>query len=90
MGLPNWLCALDFHLSLPKEMVILGSLNDPRTVAILNMIHKHFVPNKIVVGDSHGFNFPLLKDRKILNESPSAFICLNYSCQLPSNDPNGN
>ena len=87
MGLPNWLCTLDFHLSSPKEIVISGSLDDPRTIFILNSVHKQFIPNKVVIGNSEVFKFPLLKDREILNESPTAYICHNYACQLPTNDP---
>ena len=86
MGVPNWLCALDFHLSSAKEVVILGSLDDPRTISILNSVHKHFIPNKVVIGQSSELNIPLLRNREILNESPTAFICKDYACQMPTND----
>jgi len=87
MGLPNWLCNLNFHLSSVKEIVILGSLEDPKTKSILNSVHKYFVPNKVVIGQVSELSIPLLIDRAMLNESPTAFICENYVCQMPTNDP---
>ncbi|MCH8235959.1 MAG: hypothetical protein IIC29_07525 [Chloroflexi bacterium] len=30
---------------------------------------------------------PLLEGRGMLNGAPTAYVCENYACQLPVNDP---
>ena len=34
-----------------------------------------------------GSDLPLLQDRHLINGRPTAYVCENYVCQLPVNDP---
>ena len=51
-GFGHWLCALDFYLSTPKEVAIVGPRDDAGTSALLAAAHRDFLPNKVVAGQS--------------------------------------
>jgi uncharacterized protein YyaL (SSP411 family) len=90
-GCAHWLCALDFYLSTPKEIAIVGNRDDPATGALLTVIHGRYLPNKVLVGcelgDNSGPRIPLLEGRSMVNDQPTAYVCERYSCQQPVNAP---
>ena len=89
-GTGHWLAALDFYVSIPKEIVIIGPREDPATQRLLNTVFGRFLPNKVVVGASTGdadSPLPLLQDRGMIGGSPTAYVCQNYTCQLPVTEP---
>lgn len=80
--------ALDFYLSSPKEIVIIGPRSDARTQALIREVWKRYVPNKVVVqaeeGDAAAAEIvPLLRDRSIIGGLPTAYVCEHYTCQRP-------
>ena len=91
-GFGRALCALDFHLSTPKEIALLGDPSDPVTVELKRQIWNRYLPNKIVAAsntdDQRGQEMvPLLRDRSLLNGLPTAYVCENYTCKQPVTDP---
>ena len=84
-GTGQWLAALDFYVSTPKEVVIIGPREDSKTAALLQTVNGNFHPNKVLVGaeneGEHGL--PLLESRGMINGEPTAYVCENYTCQLP-------
>ncbi len=90
-GFGHWLCALDFYLSTPKEIAVVGPWDNPATQALLEQVHGRFMPNKVVTGYdpnvSSGEGFPLLDDKYMVDGKPSVFVCQNYSCLMPATDP---
>ena len=88
-GTGHWLAALDFYVSIPKEIVIVGPRADPATQALLDTVFSRYLPNKVVVGapagDSNN-NLPLLQHRGMIDGKPTAYVCQNYACQLPVTD----
>ena len=95
-GTGHWLNALDFYVSPPKEIAVIGPRNDPATQALLDTVFSRFLPNKVVMGtetprsagETEGTpDFPLLQDRIMVGGLPSAYVCENYTCQLPVTDP---
>ena len=92
LGFSHWLGALDFYLSTPKEIAVIGARNIPATQALLNEIYSRYLPNKVVTGfnpeEAEGIDeIPLLEDKYISEGNPSAFVCQNYACLLPATDP---
>ena len=98
-GTAQWLAALDFYLSLPKEIAIIGTKDDPRTIELLNTVFKTYLPNRVLMGSPAGrsldhdtnqliASLPLIKHRLYTVYQPTAFVCQNYVCQLPTVDPN--
>ena len=89
-GTGHWLAALDFYVSTPKEIVIIGPREDPATQSLLDTIFGRYLPNKVVVGTSTGdadSTSPLLQDRGMIGGRPTAYVCQNYACQLPVTEP---
>ena len=91
-GMGHWLCALDFYLSTPKEIAIVGDVEDPATKALLRTVHGDCLPNKVLAGVSPGAaqvspaSTPLLEGRSLVDGRPTAYVCQNYVCQLPVTD----
>ena len=90
-GFGNWLGALDFHLSSPHEIAIVGPLDDGDTRALLNAVHRRYLPNRVLAGFdpagglSHS-DMPLLEDKVMQGGRPTAYVCHSYVCQRPVTD----
>ena len=92
VGYGHWLCAMDFALSTPKEVVIVGDRSDEGTKALLNAVYSRFLPNKVVAGmtsedDPIAEELGLLEGRVLIGGKPTAYVCQNYACQMPVTDP---
>ncbi len=84
----HWLCALDFYLSTPKEIAILGGAEDADTRALLAKVYASALPNRVLVGGaSDSADIPLLRDRQRIDGRATAYVCRNYVCNLPVNEP---
>ncbi|MCU1265106.1 MAG: Thioredoxin domain containing protein [Acidobacteria bacterium] len=86
------LCALDFHLSSPSEIVILGEPEARDTAALKRVVWREFQPNKVVIQATplvavERQVIPLLQGRSLLNTQATAFVCEHYACKQPVNDP---
>ena len=93
MGMGHWLCGLDFYLSTPKEIAIVGPRMEQATRVLVNVVYERYLPNKVVVGSDPATlgrgsqDIPLLQDRGMTNGRPTAYVCENYACQLPVTEP---
>ena len=89
----NLLCALDFHLHPVAEIAIAGHPDHADTVAMLEVIHGGFLPNKVLAlaepgsVDAGAGLIPLLKGKKIIAGKATAYVCENFACKRPVNDP---
>jgi uncharacterized protein len=86
------LAALDFHLSRPREVVIVGDLASPDTQALVDVVYARYLPNKVVAGrapeDEEAVGFlPLLAERPTRDGRPTAYVCEGYACKNPTTDP---
>ncbi|HEX2269082.1 MAG TPA: thioredoxin domain-containing protein [Pyrinomonadaceae bacterium] len=87
-GFGYLLSAMDFLLSTPKEVAIVG--NDAADIEpLLRETWRRYVPNKVV---APGFlnnlpSLPLLKDRPLIEGRAAAYVCEHYTCQQPVTDP---
>jgi len=84
--------AMDFYLSTPKEIAVIGQPHAPDTLALLQTIWGHYLPNKIVAvakgpGDGASDLVPLLRDRTQIGGKAAAYVCENYACLSPVTDP---
>ena len=82
------LSALDFYLSKPKEIVVVGDLADERTQTLLAKIRSTYLPNAVVVHKSPddtetGNLIPLLQGRTLVDGQPAVYVCEQMTCQLP-------
>jgi uncharacterized protein len=91
-GFGRVLCALDFHLSSPKEIVLLGAKGSADTSRLRREVWKNFLPNKVFMQASEADSaanptIPLLQGRRMLNDQATAFVCEQYTCQQPVTRP---
>ena len=91
-GTGHWIAALDFYVSSPKEVVIIGPRDDSATTALMQIVNGGFFPNKVLVGadsadDAGKYGLPLLEARGMVDGKPTAYVCHNYACQLPVTTP---
>ena len=90
-GAGHWLSALDFYLSTVREIAIIGDPGDTETQALMSEVYRNYLPNRVFLGqaseDGTLVGLPLLDDRDQINGRPTAYVCQNFVCQLPVNDP---
>jgi uncharacterized protein YyaL (SSP411 family) len=92
-GFGNALCAIDFHLSTPKEIAIVGA-DKPSVHDFLSEVWRNYLPNKIVaptlVDDAEAATaIPLLRNRHLTGRRVTAYVCEHYTCKEPVNDDVG-
>jgi uncharacterized protein YyaL (SSP411 family) len=80
--------ALDFHLSTPKEIAVIGPAEAQETRRLLREVWTRYLPNKIVAqaeGDDPraSESIPLLRDRTMIEGRATAYVCEHYTCQQP-------
>ncbi len=92
--MPQMLVAWDFSLHPAKQIIIAGKPQAPDTRALLQEIHCRFIPNKILLPvDGRNDQKQPAGPMEWLNRlgqaggKATAYLCENYVCQLPVNDP---
>jgi hypothetical protein len=86
------LSAMDFLLSTPKEVAIVGKdAIDIRPM--LAETWRRYLPNKVVAvrtGDSEIAEItPLLADRPVINGLATAYVCEHFTCKQPVTELSG-
>jgi hypothetical protein len=85
------LSALDFYLSAPLEIAMLGDYAATQTRLLRREVWKRYLPNKIVAQASIEGDGPpmivLLQGRSTIEGRPTAFLCERYTCQQPVTRP---
>lgn len=91
LGFGNWLKVLELYMSEPTEVVITGKPADSRTQELITVISDNFLPFMTLYGinpeENWHFKSPLSSGRTNV-DSPTAYVCNNFTCELPTNDPN--
>ena len=68
-----------------------GDKNKDETLSLKQAVHSLFSPNTLLVGwnpsEATFFKSPLFANRSLVNDQPTAFLCLEFQCQLPTSDP---
>jgi uncharacterized protein YyaL (SSP411 family) len=85
-GFGGWLAALDYYVTTPKEIVVMGDADDAATKALLREVHHRYIPNRVIAGAAGPITpapSPLLEARSLVGGFPTAYVCENYACQLP-------
>jgi uncharacterized protein YyaL (SSP411 family) len=92
-AMPQMLVALDFSLSKPCQIVIAGKSDSPESKALLAEVHRHFLPNKILLLADGGEGQKYLGEKNeairamlMVNGKPAAYVCENFTCKAPVTD----
>jgi hypothetical protein len=90
----QFLCGLDFAIGPSSEVIIAGDMDKPDTRELLFVLRKHFAPNKIVILTPEQSAkpdietiAPFVRSHSGINGRATAYVCTNYTCALPTNDP---
>jgi uncharacterized protein YyaL (SSP411 family) len=80
----HMLRAFDFHLSPTREVALVG--NDLTELAAA--VREKSRPHLVLAGGPEGAGEPpLLADRTTVDGKPAAYVCENFTCQLPVTNP---
>lgn len=88
LGFCKWLCALDFYLSPPLEVAILGPNSNENTRALMGVIYGTWLPNKVVVASDPADPAPIrglaiLEGKRMIEGCPTIYLCERFICQKP-------
>jgi len=84
------LSAIDFLLSTPKEIAIVGK-DSAAVQDFIGEVWHTYLPNKVVAGATFGNKhavdlIPLLHNRPLIGGRATAYVCEHSSCKEPVND----
>ncbi len=86
-GVAHLICALDFYMAKPKEIIVVGDRGLPATMALLAGIHSLYLPNmtlQLAKPDQPLDTIsPLLAGKTQRDGRPTAYVCQNYTCSDP-------
>jgi hypothetical protein len=86
------MCALDFYLSEPKEIAIIGSPDSHEVRLFIEEIYSRYLPNKVLAASTEGETeaaeaIKLLMGRRSTEGKPTVYVCRNYTCLAPATTP---
>jgi uncharacterized protein YyaL (SSP411 family) len=90
LGFGQWLQALEYALSKPREIAIVGDPEAPDTQALLSVVRDGYRPFQVVAlitARDEACQVPLLQDRGLVNGRPAAYVCRDFACQAPVTEP---
>jgi hypothetical protein len=83
--------ALDYALTRPFEIAIVGPPSDRNTRQLLGVALAGFRPHQVVAYGRAGQGaaaVPLLQDRPLVDGQPAAaYVCRDFACQAPVKEP---
>src|SRR6478752_5105958 len=92
-GMPQILVAVENSLGKPRQIVIAGKKDSPETKALLKEVHRHFLPNTIVIladaneGQKYlGERNEAVRAMSLVEGKPAAYVCENFTCKAPVTD----
>jgi hypothetical protein len=85
------LSALNFYLSPPEEIAILGDPAGEDTRDLLQVVYASYRPSKVVAvgspSEGGGVPVPLLEGRHQVEGHATAYVCRHFACQQPVASP---
>ncbi|MGE3171243.1 MAG: thioredoxin domain-containing protein [Planctomycetota bacterium] len=93
IAVPSLVLALQFEQGDPREVIVAGAPDDPRTQALLRRARTAFPPDRVVAVVHDGnrdrlvARSPVFADKAPLDGVPAAYVCRLGACELPVTDP---
>eukprot|EP01027_Heterolobosea_sp_BB2_P027951 GEZU01043728.1.p1 GENE.GEZU01043728.1~~GEZU01043728.1.p1 ORF type:complete len:177 (+),score=51.91 GEZU01043728.1:46-531(+) len=98
-AVPQMMCALDAFLQPRMQFVIAGDMSPSAedTQKMLRVIHSKYIPNKTLIHVGRGDDYegrefivsklPFVRDMNAVGGTATVYLCYNFTCQTPANDP---
>jgi hypothetical protein len=94
VAIPQMLTACEFLLGEPREIILAGRRDSAEMRALLRELHTRFVPNRVVLlvdsaetQQALARAIPSVASMNPVEGRASAYVCRNYTCQLPVSEP---
>jgi uncharacterized protein YyaL (SSP411 family) len=92
--MPQMLAACEFALGAPREVVVVGDRSAEGTQALLDVVHRRFLPGQVTMlvdGEEArrtlSANLPEIAGMAQVDGRAAAYVCENYACRMPVSDP---
>jgi uncharacterized protein YyaL (SSP411 family) len=94
MAVPQLLAACEFVIGQPREIIFAGARDSAEMQAMLRELHRRFVPSRVVLlVDSPearralAAGIPSIETMQPIDGRATAYVCREFTCQLPVSDP---
>ncbi|MEI7742234.1 MAG: thioredoxin domain-containing protein [Chloroflexota bacterium] len=89
----HWIGALELAHAGIEEIAVIGDPADPATVALVRVVNRGYRPFTVLAaaggnGGGGGGRVPLLEGRTALDGRPTAYVCRDFACRRPVQEPN--
>jgi uncharacterized protein YyaL (SSP411 family) len=92
-ALPQMLCAINLTREKPRQMVIAGLPGRGDTSRMMNAVLSTYAPEMIVLLADGSKNqkilekyLPVIQSMEMINKKATAYVCQDFTCQIPVND----
>jgi uncharacterized protein len=90
-GFGYLLSALDFYLSEPKEIAIIGETDSHEVRLLIEEIYSRYIPNKVLAAappaqHDAAESIKLLAGRAMIDNRATVYVCRNYTCLAPATE----
>jgi len=91
-SLPGMLSAVADAAGKPRQIVIVGGLEEPETIEMLRLVNRRPMPARalmVLTPKGRGElekRLPQLKGMGPIGGKPTAYLCVNFACALPTTD----
>lgn len=85
-GFGNWLWGATFMVAEPREVAIMVEDHKDGN-ALLTPINDEYHPFLVVAKGSPDSDVPLLRERPLIQNQPTAYVCRRFICQQPVTTP---
>ena len=93
-GLAVMLEGVDYMLDTPKQVVLIAPETGPDASALLAELRRTYLPNRMLVSVREGPELrenarlvPVAREKVARAGQPTAYVCENRTCDLPTSDP---
>ena len=89
-ALSQWLCAIDLAVNPIYDIALLGKDDRDNFADLLRIVWSTYRPNIVLASallPLTGAEPPILAQRTLLEGRPTAFVCRDFVCNLPVNQP---
>ena len=94
VAIPQMLTACEFLLGEPREIVLAGRRDSAGMRALLRELHSRFVPSRVLLmidspetQQALAAGIPSVASMNPVEGRASAYVCRNFTCQLPVSEP---
>jgi uncharacterized protein YyaL (SSP411 family) len=85
VAVPQMLVGLDYYLAPHREVVLAGEIHADKMREFLRHVRALFLPHTITLRAGAPF-FPGAASMHEIDGKPTAYVCQDYTCQLPTNE----